>query len=46
MKDLTTYLTPESMVVDVTLEGVLCASGDNNSESTIVDFGYEKGTWE
>lgn len=43
----TTYLTPECVSMDLTPEGVLCNSSDTGDTGyTILDFEFEKGSWE
>ena len=43
----TTYLTPECVSMDLTPEGVLCNSSETGDAGyTILDFEFEKGSWE
>ena len=46
IKKNSTYLTPECTLIDIRLEGVLCASQDNGIDGFIIDD-YEKlpGSW-
>lgn len=39
MKEI--YVKPEIQIIEIEVEGVLCASGDGNPGATAPDFGWD-----